>query len=598
MEIKLSDYIALFLSQQGIKHVFAISGGASLHLIHSLEDTPGIMFVCPQHEQAAAMAADGYSRATGGLGAAMATSGPGATNLITGICSAFYDSIPVLFVTGQVSTFRLKRDTGVRQIGFQETDVVEMCRPITKYSVLLENPLRIRYELEKACYLAKTGRPGPVLLDIPDNIQREYIDQNSLEPFIPEKDKQDYEGLRRKIEECVELIKHATRPVIILGWGVRLAGAEEEVENVINTLGFPVVPTWAVADILPCDHRSLVGTFGTHGTRYANFAVQNADLILAIGSRLDTKATGSPVTTFGREAKKVVVDIDRNELNKFKEFGLDVDLSVNADAKVFLQMLNRGVKGIIKKDISSWMDKIAEWKTKYPIGPSEVNEEGNVDPYVFVKSLSKEVAEEQVIFVDTGCTLAWMMQAFEFKANQRLFHDWNNTAMGWALPASIGACFALDKNPIICVTGDGSLQMNIQELVTVIHHRLPIKIFLINNKSYSMIQQTQDQWLDSKYLASTVEGGLAFPDFVKVAEGYGFKTVTITRNKSVYEAIRMVLECEGPVFCNVEIGLGQRVMPQVKFGRPNEDSEPLLDRKEFFDCMIIKPDQSSLQHEE
>ena len=595
MEIKLSDYIALFLSQQGIKHVFAISGGSSIHLIHSLEDTPGIMYVCPQHEQAAAMAADGYSRVTGNLGAAVATSGPGATNLITGICCAFYDSIPIIFITGQVHSNRLKRDTGVRQIGFQETDVVEMCKPVTKYSVLLENPLRIRYELEKAYYLAKAGRPGPVLLDIPDNIQREFIDQNSLEPFIPEIKKQDYESLRSKTELCMELIRHTKRPVIILGWGVRQAGAEEEIENLINTLGFPVAPTWAVADILPDDHSLLVGTFGTHGTRYANFAVQNADLILAIGSRLDTKATGSPVTTFGREAKKIVVDIDRNELDKFKKYGLDVDVSVNADAKVFLQMLNRGVNGVIKKDISSWMDKIAEWKRKYPIGPSVVNPVGSVDPYVFVKSLSKEAAEEQVIFVDTGCTLAWMMQAFQFKANQRLFHDWNNTAMGWALPASIGACFALDKDPVICVTGDGSLQMNIQELVTVIHHRLPIKIFLINNKSYSMIQQTQDQWLDSKYLASTVEGGLAFPDFLKVAEGYGFKTVTITRNKSVYEVIRMVLEYDGPVFCNVEIGSDQRVIPQVKFGRPNEDSEPLLDRKEFSDCMIIKPDKSSLQ---
>jgi len=587
--MKLSDFIAEYLAKQGVRHVFAISGGASLHLIHSIDDAPGIDFICPQHEQAGAMAADGYARVTRNLGAAVATSGPGATNLITGICCAYYDSVPVIYVTGQVSTFRSKGDTGVRQVGFQETDIVDVCKPITKYAVQISDPLKIKYELEKACYLARSGRPGPVLLDVPDNIQREEIDPSALESFIPPEETEGVEDLGAKIDRCVELIKSAKRPVIILGWGVRLAGADDEAVKLARTLGFPVAPTWAVADILPSDDPLYIGTFGTHGTRHANFAVQNADLILAIGTRLDTKATGSPANTFARGAKKVVVDIDANELNKFKKYGVSMDLCFHADAKKFLRAVNQKISAQSAADISDWLNNILNWKKRYPICPQKYYREEDVNPYVFVKILSEVLRENESIFTDTGCTLAWMMQAFDFKKGQRLYHDWNNTAMGWALPASIGAAFALEGKDIICVTGDGSLQMNIQELATVIRHRLPIKIIVVDNQGYSMIQQTQDQWLDSKYLASTVKGGLAFPDFAKVAQAYGFKTITISENKELAGGLNEMVNADGPVFCVVKIKSEHRVIPQVKFGRPNEDTEPLLDRDEFVENMIVSP---------
>jgi len=587
--LKLSDYVAHFLSKQGIRHVFAVSGGASLHLIHSVAETPGITYVCPQHEQAGAMAADGYARATGNLGAAMVTSGPGATNLLTGVCCSYYDSVPVIYITGQVSTFRMKGDTGVRQVGFQETDTIAIYKSITKYAVLVDDPKNIRYELEKACYLAKSGRPGPVLVDIPDNVQREQINPDGLQPFIAEKNMNIQRNIHECIEQCIEYIGNAHRPVVILGWGIRLAKADKEVRELIDTLGFPVAPTWGIADLLPSSHPLLIGTFGTHGTRYANLAVQNADLILSIGSRLDTKATGSPITTFAREAKKIVVDIDPNELSKFESFGLSMDLLINADAKDFLQKMMRRISKLPKYNISEWLGCIAAWQEKYTICPSEYYEQEEVNPYVFVKTLSQEASEGDVICIDTGCTVAWMMQAFHFKDNQRLYHDWNNTAMGWALPASIGASFALDKRQIICVTGDGSLQMNIQELATIVRHELPIKIFLINNHGHSMIQQTQDQWLDSRYIASTVDGGLAFPDFMKVAEAYGFRTVSIDSNRTVSQTIHEVLNSDGPIFCNVEIKPDHRVIPQVKFGRPNEDPDPLLERKEFLANMLVKP---------
>jgi len=549
----------------------------------------------PQHEQAGAMAADGYARASGNLGAAFATSGPGATNLLTGVCSAYYDSVPVIYITGQVSTFRKKGNTGVRQIGFQETDTIPIFTPVTKYAVQIDDPKRIRYELEKACFIAKTGRPGPVLIDIPDNLQREDIVLDQLEIYRPRTFANWQEKLSVGIERCIEWFKNAKRPLLILGWGIHLGKASQQARKLIDSLGIPFVPTWAVADVFPSNHPMYVGTFGTHGTRYANFAVQNADFILSIGSRLDTKATGSPISTFAREAKKIVVDIDFSELNKFRTFGLDIDLLINSDARNFIEAFNKTAASLPRKDMSKWLARIDLWKEKYPICPRKYYEDEDVNPYVFVKALSKKCSEGDILILDTGCVLAWMLQAFEFKKKQRLFHDFNNTAMGWALPASIGAAFARSASRVICVTGDGSLQMNIQELATVIRHQLPIKIFLINNHGYSMIQQTQDQWLNSSYSASTVDGGLAFPDFMKVAEAYGFKTINISRKQEVLDHIGEALNSEVPTFCNVEISPDHRVVPQVKFGRPNEDPEPLLNRREFLENMIAKPLDVSLK---
>ncbi|MEI6149538.1 MAG: thiamine pyrophosphate-binding protein [bacterium] len=585
--MKLSDYVADFLAQQNIRYAFVVTGGASVHLIDSIARHPDIDYVCPQHEQAGAMAADGYARASGHLGVAIATSGPGATNLLTGVCSAFYDSIPVLYLTGQVSTFRMKGSSGVRQIGFQETDTVPIFQPVTKYSVLLDRPERIRFELEKAVHIARTGRPGPVLIDIPDNLQRAEVDPSAMESFVPEAVGTISRPSDEDIDACLDLLAHAERPVMIPGWGIHLAGAEHEWRELVEALGIPVAPTWAAADLIPSDHPLCIGTFGTHGTRYANFAVQNADFILAIGSRLDTKATGSPAATFARGARKFVVDIDSCELRKFPLFGLQIDRLCNADAQVFISALRRRGSSRTRPDISRWLGRIRDWKTRYPICPSSYDSEVDVNPYVWVKALARECADDATLVIDTGCTVAWMMQAYDFKARQRLFHDFNNTAMGWALPASIGISFARNRGEVICVTGDGSLQMNIQELATVIRHKLPIKIFLIDNGGYSMIQQTQEQWLDSRYEASTVDGGLAFPDFLKVATAYGFQTVEIIRNSEIQDRIRQVLQTEGPVFCNVRISSHHRVNPQVKFGRPNEDSAPLLTRQEFLQNMLV-----------
>ena len=586
--MKLSDYVIEFLRDQGIRHIFAITGGASVHLIQSIADTPGIDFICPQHEQAGAMAADAYSRVTGNLGAAISTSGPGATNMLTGVCCAYYDSIPCIYITGQVFSFRSKASSGVRQLGFQETDTVNIYRSITKYIVKINKPEMIRFELEKAVYLAKSGRPGPVLIDIPDDIQRAEINPDQLESFILTKKASDISFLKGSLNECIKLINQAKRPVIILGWGVRLAKAEREIKEFIERLSLPVALTWAVMDMFSSDYPLLVGGFGTHGTRHGNFAVQNADLILVMGTRLDIHHRGSPPSSFAREARKIIVDIDRAELEKFGDLGINTDILIQSDVKKFLAMISQRTDEIVLSDISKWKEQIREWKMRFPICPQGYYDEVEVNPYVFIRTLSGQLIRGDKIITDTGCALAWTMQAFQFKPNQRLFHDFNNTSMGYALPASIGASFALSKQRVICITGDGALQMNIQELVTAIKHSLPIKIFVINNEGYSMVRQTQDQWLGSRYLASSIEGGLAFPDFTKVAQAYGYKTLVIDKNYRMRDKIRDVLDSIEPVLCDVKIPSWHRTVPQAKFGRPIEDSEPLLDREEFLKNMIIK----------
>ena len=588
-KLKLSDYLANFLKERGVKHVFAFSGGASLHLIHSIDNVSGIEFVCPQHEQAGAMAADSYARCTNGIGVAIATSGPGATNLLTGTCCSFYDSVPTMMITGQVSTTRMRGDSGVRQIGFQETSTVEIFKPVTKYASLLTDPLKIRYELEKAYHIATTGRPGPVLLDIPDNLQRELINPCELKGYIPEKNATVATDFSSEILQIKNLLEKAERPVAIFGWGLHLAQAEKEALEFVRLLGIPVAPTWAAADIMPSDDELNVGTFGTHGTRYGNFSVQNSDFIISLGSRLDTKSTGTPISTFARDAYKVVVDLDSSEINKFGHFGLNIEMPILADVKDFLNQALSKIDNSNSQRFENWLTQIKTWKRNYPICPKDYWKEEKVNPYCLIEELSAESNEDDLFFIDTGCSIAWMMQGFAVKQGQRLYHDFNNTAMGWALAASIGASFAHPNRSIICVTGDGSLQINIQELATIIKHNLPIKILLLNNRGHSMIQQTQDQWLDSKYLASSEEGGLPSPNFMQIAEAYGFKTSSIDTNAEIKSILPEFLRIKDPLFCSVEISSEHRVSPQVKFGRPNEDPEPLLERQEFLRNMLVPP---------
>ena len=592
--MKLSDYLAAFLAGSGVGHVFAIAGGASLHLIDSIARRDDLVLVCPQHEQGAAMAADAYSRQSCNLGVAIATSGPGATNMVTGAACAYYDSIPVLYLTGQVSTNRQKGETGVRQIGFQETDTVDIFRPITKFAARLEAPREIRYLLEKCLHLARSGRPGPVLLDIPDDLQRAEIDPERLDGVpVPEPHDEFPEELQEAAAAALSLLHDSQRPVLIIGAGVRLARGEALLAELIRSTGIPFAPTWAAADLYPSEHPGYIGTFGTHGTRHANFAVQNADLILSIGSRLDTKATGSPVSSFARGAVKIMVDIDPCELDKFPGFGLDLDLPVAADARDFLGALLAGLGERPWQSPPAWQAQIGTWRSRYPALP-EPQPAGCIDPGTMVRALARQCREGEIIVSDTGCTLAWLMQGFQFRAGQRLLHDWNNTAMGWAVPAAIGASLAAGGARVVCVSGDGSLMMGLSELATVARYKIPVKLVLFNNNGYAMIRQTQDQWLQSRYFASSCGGGLAQPDLMALAAAFGLPGFQINGADEAEEVLAAMFALEGPAFCQVSIAEGARVAPQVTFGRPNEDSEPLLPREQFLAEMMIPPLEASL----
>ena len=587
---KVSDVVAEVLIEEKVSHVFAISGGASLHLIHSLADNENIQYICNHNEQAAAMAADGYSRLSGKTGVAVTTSGPGATNLITGICCSYYDSIPSLFITGQVSTMRMKGDTGVRQIGFQETPIVDIAEEITKYAYTIVDPEEIKYQLQKALYIARSGRPGPVLIDIPDDLQRQLVDPLKLKNFQAPAT-QELPNLNNSLQDTIDSIMNSKRPILIAGWGLHLSNTEAEFLKFAEFFNIQIALTWRAADLIPFDHDLYVGTFGTHGNRHANFAVQNSDLIISLGSRLDTKSTGSPVNTFAREARKIMVDIDINELNKFQSFDLKFDQLIHCDLRDFFKNFSKLEP---TKDTSSnleWLKQINKWKNQFTsfddtkgIATTQVN------PYNFVESISNNLKGTEQIFIDTGCSIAWFMQSLRVKDKVRVFHDFNNTAMGWALPAAIGGYYANLKHqsPIIAIIGDGSFMMTSYELATVMHHNIPIKIFIMNNQGYSMIQQTQDQWLDSNYHASSEEGGLSFPNYKKLASTYNIKYFELNSGKDFSLIDEIMNDCN-PLICNVCIDKDFRVSPQVKFGKPNEDMGPLLPRDMFKENMIIEP---------
>src|SRR3989344_4167296 len=586
--MKLSDYLADFLVNQGVKHTFVITGGSIVHAIDSVARNPNIEYICTQHEQAAAMAADAYSRVTGNLGVAMATSGPGATNLMTGVCCSYFDSIPTIYITGQVPRSQLRKKYGVRQLGFQETDVVNMFKGVTKYAKLVEEPKDIKYHLQKAVYLAKSGRPGPVLLDIPDDVQWANIDPNDLIGFNPKKPKTDFNDLENKIDKAIDLLKESERPVIILGGGVRSSNSEYIANEVVQKLNLPVALTWGAMDILPHDYPMSIRDFGVAANRAGNFIVQNSDLILAIGTRLDTHETGANHSTFARSAKKIIVDIDKTELNKYERLGLNVDYLINHKVDDFLNIFNKKIDKVKTKNISSWIKKIAEWKEKYPICLEEYkNKKDNVDPYVFMNVLSKESGEGNIIITDAGSNLTWTMQGFKVKKDQRLFSAFNHSPMGYSLPASIGASFATNK-PVTCIIGDGGIQMNIQELATIKYHNLPIKIFLLNNNGYGIVQQSQDTWFNSKYIASNPESGVAVPNFIGISKAYDIKTMEIS-NHSKLGLVKKVLDYKGPILCDVKVEQHQKIMPKLEFGRSIEDSYPYLKREEFLENMLVKP---------
>ncbi len=586
--MKLSDYIIDFLVSIGVKHVFLITGGAASHLVDSFHNRKDIRYICVQHEQAAAMAADAYSRLGDSIGVVITTSGPGATNLLTGTGCSWFDSIPCLYLTGQVNTYEYKGGANVRQVGFQETDIVNVIKPLTKFAHLVNEPHKIRYFLEKAVYIAKSGRPGPVLLDLPMDIQRASIDPAVLKRFSAKEidlNIDSDEALRKKIDKCLSLIKSSRRPVIVAGGGIRNARATSELKTFAGSLGFPVVATLCGLDSF--DHRNplYAGFLGVYGQRGANFTVANSDLLIGIGTRFDSRQTGTGPHTFARAAKKIVVDIDREEFNR----RVIANIAIASDAKRFLSAINKKIKNLEKPDVNNWLRTVGKWKNKYSIHHQGFSRKSRkINPYVFLRKLSEELSDDSIVTLDTGANLIWSAQTLEIKAGQRVFTAGGMSPMGYALPAAIGASVYAPKKPVICIVGDGGMQLNLQELQTISYYKLPVKIFIFNNHSYGMVRQFQDMYFDSRHEATDIGGGYSCPDFIKIGKAFGLNTSSI-KGRNLRDKIKWVLKCKKAVLCNVDIDEEEQIIPKLEVNKPIEDQTPYLTREEFLANMVIEP---------
>ena len=590
--MKVTDYVVEFLYKQGIGHVFCVTGGAVAHLIDSADRHPKMEYICNPHEQAAAMAVDGYTRVTRNMGASFVTTGPGVTNLMTGIANLYYDSLPSIFIAGQVSTFRLSKVApGVRQLGFQESPHVDMVKPITKYACVVEDPKRIRYELEKAIWTAREGRPGPVFVDICDDVQREEINPDELESFVPpEKPAVDHKLIEGQVLEALKLVENAERPILVLGGAIRIAKVENEARRLAERLGIPIALTWATMDMYSTNDPLNTGGFGVSSVRRGNFAVQNSDLIFSIGSRLDTHATGTPLSTFARDAKKIVVEMDTAEADKFGRQGLDIDVLIKADVRDFFTAVENNANAIPETSVDEWIDQIRIWREKFPTNTKEFSDQqGSVNPYTFLEALGSLTKQDEVIITDCGANLVQTFQGYPITQGQQVLSALNNSPMGYSLAGSIGACIANGNKQVICIIGDGGLQVNLQELLTVKRYDLPIKIFLFNNHGYGIIQQTQEDWLDANFAGSRESGGLSDPDYATIAEAMGIKTVTVKSHDGMPEAIQAVLDADEAILCVLDMSPDQRIVPMLKAGRPLEDANPLIDRKLFEDSMITEP---------
>lgn len=598
MLTKLSDYVIQFIADQGVKHVFMVPGGGAMHLNDSLGRSKDIEFICNLHEQACAIAAEAYARVTNNLGVALVTSGPGGTNAITGVAGAWLESTPVLIISGQVKRSDLKRDLGVRQLGSQELDIVSIVKSITKYAVTILDPSTIRYHLEKALYLAKTGRPGPVWIDIPLDVQAAHVDPDALDGFnAPVRDlSSEMKELFDQVKQTIELFNIATRPVLLIGNGVRLSGAQNELLQLVDMMQIPVLTTWMATDLLWEDHPLFFGKPGTVASRGANFTLQNSDYLLSIGARLDFAVTGFDQTLFARGAKKIIVDVDAAEIHKLK---MTIDVSVCADARTFIQQILKQRKTIQPRDRSEWLEYCQEWKTKYPIVlPEYWLQTDSVNAYVFSTVLAEELSADDLIIPGSsglGMDAFWL--SFKIKAGQRLFSTGGLGAMGFGLPASIGGCLACGKKRTISVDGDGGFQLNIQELETVARLNLPIKFFIINNQGYASIRASQKNYF-GRLVGADATSGLTLPDITKVASAYGLRTARITDHTDLCQQIRQVLKVPGPVVCEVMVEPNQSVGPRITsaiksdgsmVSKPLEDLWPFLDRQEFLSNMIIQP---------
>jgi acetolactate synthase-1/2/3 large subunit len=601
---KLSDFVIQFVADQGVKHVFLVTGGGAMHLDESLSRCGELEPICNAHEQASAIAAEAYAKATNNLGVALVTTGPGGTNAVTGVAGAWVDSTPCLFISGQVKRpdrmFDAEgRHLGMRQLGVQEVDIVEIVRPITKYAVTITDPLSIRYHLERAVHLARSGRPGPVWIDIPLDVQASPLgDVAGLRGFDPATDSVPQNGsdLSSKVRSAIAAFNRSERPLIFAGNGIRLSGAVGEFRELLEALKVPVAATWCAADLVSDEDPLFVGRPGTLAARGANFALQNSDFLLAVGVRLDFAITGYAPDKLARGAHKVVVDVDPAELRKLEPY---VQCPVAADAGAFLREFLRQLRALEPKDRRPWYKRCAEWKTKYPVVTDEHRRPGPVSVYHLAEVLGRETEpQDLMVSGSSGAGIEMFIFACPTRTGQRIYHNAGLGSMGFGLPASIGVCLAGGRRRTICVDGDGGFQFNIQELETVARLKLPITFFVLNNDGYASIRASQASFFGEASIGCDERTGLTTPDITRLAAAYGLQTAVIADQSDLTGDVRRVLHMGGPVVCDVRCLPDEPRAPRMTsvqlpdgsfVSKPLEDLWPFLDRDEFAQNMVLDP---------
>lgn len=570
-----------------------------MHLVDSLGRNSKLQKICCLHEQAAVIAAEAYSQYTNNLGVALVTTGPGATNAITGVAGAWIDSTPLLVISGQVKRSDMIGASSVRQMGIQEVNIVPIVKPITKYAVTVMNPRMIKYHLQKALYQATHERKGPVWIDLPLDVQGSNIDENTLPEFVlSDVILEELSGieLKKRAFMAAKMLSKAQRPVVLAGNGIRLFNAIEAFNGLIQTIKAPVLLTWKASDFLWEEHELYCGKPGIIGQRGANFTQQNADFLLSIGARLDLCQVGHNYSNFAREAKKVIVDIDKHELNKIKTY---VDVPVPADAGVFINALLDALAKVKMNDYSSWLIQCKEWQRKYPVMFDEYRQsKGLVNPYYFFDVLSELLNEKDLIIPESsGISAEITQQAIRLKQGQRILNTPGLGSMGFGLPASFGACLASGGRRTISIIGDGGLQHNIQELATIARLKLPLKIFILNNNGYASIRNMQKAHFEGNLVGCDSSSGLTLPDTCRVAQAHGLATMRIESQGDLLSEVANVLNQEGTVICDVMLDpdvptapkMSSQTLPNGRMvSKPMEDLWPFLEREEFASNMAMQ----------
>lgn len=569
--MKASDYIVSFFEQRGVNVVFGYIGGMITHIVDSLGQNENMRYIQTYHEQTAAIAAEGYAIESGKFGVAICTSGPGVTNMMTGIADAYFGSIPVLFISGQVNTYEYKYDKPIRQQGFQEMEVVNVVKPITKYAVLLDNPEDIRYELEKAVYIATHGRKGPVAIDLPMNISRAEIDPEMLRGYIPEEEKPH----TIPIDEVRSLIEGAKRPIILVGAGCNGDDVDKMLDKYLVDTQIPVVTSLMGRGVIDETYPNYVGMIGSYGNRCANMAVAKADLLITLGSRMDTRQTGAMYQEFLKDGEIIHVDLDENELDYHR---LENRLRVHSSVADFLKTLDKG--SVHYQDYTSWNSWIAILKENYSQDKEIERFVDNKAPYQLLQRLNEISKEGDVFTVDVGQNQMWSAQTLKLKKGQRFVNSGGLAPMGFAMPAAIGIAFANPKKTIYCVTGDGGFHMAVQSMLTIAQYNLDIKVVVINNAALGMITQFQHLYFNDRMYGTTKAGGFIDPDLETMAKAYG-----VHYSEHTSDSLNKFEAAEGPGMVNYVVKGLTTVSPKLEYNKPIDKPSPQLPDDEYQSVM-------------